>query len=47
MCSGNPCGTDREMTILKKIVDKYAGKIQVESEFEKGSTFTVQLPLAK
>ncbi|MCK4812704.1 MAG: PAS domain S-box protein [Candidatus Marinimicrobia bacterium] len=40
-------GTGLGMTILKKIVDEYTGKIQVESEFEKGSTFAVFLPLAK
>ncbi|MBN2780872.1 MAG: PAS domain S-box protein [Candidatus Marinimicrobia bacterium] len=40
-------GTGLGTTILKKIVDEYGGKILVESEYEKGSVFTVQLPLAE
>jgi len=40
-------GTGLGMTILKKIVDEYDGKITVSSEYEKGSIFTVLLPLAK
>ncbi len=40
-------GTGLGMTILKKIVDEYDGKIDVSSEYEKGSIFTVYLPLAK
>lgn len=40
-------GTGLGMTILKKIVDEYGGKIFVESEYEKGSCFEVRLPLAK
>ena len=40
-------GTGLGMTILKKIVDEYDGKITVTSEYEKGSVFTVLLPLAK
>lgn len=40
-------GTGLGMTILKKIVDEYDGKIKVSSEYEKGSIFTVLLPLAK
>jgi signal transduction histidine kinase len=35
------------MTILKKIVDEYDGKIKVNSEYEKGSCFEVRLPIAK
>ncbi|MCF7833318.1 MAG: PAS domain S-box protein [Candidatus Marinimicrobia bacterium] len=40
-------GTGLGMTILKKIIDEYDGKIIVSSEYEKGSIFTVKLPLAK
>ena len=37
-------GTGLGLSLVKKIVESYAGKIIVESEFEKGSTFTVFLP---
>ena len=40
-------GTGLGMTILKKILDEYNGTVSVESEYEKGSCFTVKLPLAK
>lgn len=39
-------GTGLGMTILKKIVDEYGGTINIQSEYEKGSTFTVTLPLS-
>lgn len=39
-------GTGLGMTILKKIIDEYAGKIQVKSNYEQGSKFTVFLPLS-
>ena len=41
----NVTGTGLGLTIIKKIIDNYAGKITVDSEFEKGSTFTIHLPV--
>jgi len=32
------------LSIVKRIVDSYAGKIEVDSEYNKGTTFTVYLP---
>lgn len=40
-------GTGLGMTILKKIINEYSGQIFVTSEYEKGSMFTVKLPLGK
>jgi two-component system, OmpR family, phosphate regulon sensor histidine kinase PhoR len=42
----NVSGTGLGTTILKKILDEYDGKIEVSSEYEKGSVFTVYLPRA-
>ncbi len=40
-------GTGLGMTILKKILDNYHGRVLVESKYGKGSTFTVLLPPAE
>ena len=37
-------GTGLGLAIVKHIVEYYGGTIQVESEWEKGSTFQIYLP---
>ncbi|NWF88445.1 MAG: response regulator [Ignavibacteriaceae bacterium] len=41
----NISGTGLGLSIVKRIVDSYAGRIEVESEFEKGTSFKVYLPI--
>lgn len=40
-------GTGLGLTIVKQIIDAYHGKIDVESKFGEGSTFTIYLPINK
>jgi len=40
-------GTGLGLSIVKRITESYSGKLEVESEFTKGSTFIVYLPFAK
>ena len=40
-------GTGLGLNITKKLVEMMGGSIHVKSEWEKGSTFTVILPITK
>jgi signal transduction histidine kinase len=39
-------GTGLGLTIVKRIVDSYHGKIEVDSETDTGTTFTISLPIS-
>ena len=39
-------GTGIGLNLVKTLVEMHAGKLNVESELGKGSTFTVRLPIA-
>ena len=40
-------GTGLGLSITKKIIEKHSGKIDVESDIEKGTTSTIKLPILK
>ncbi len=40
-------GTGLGLSLIKQIVDQFGGKIFVESELGKGSSFTIELPIKK
>jgi signal transduction histidine kinase len=40
-------GSGLGLTIVKEIVDAHGGKVKVESELKKGSTFTIYLPIVR
>ena len=42
--SAKPKGSGLGLAIVKKIIDEHRGKIEVQSEVEKGTCFRVNLP---
>jgi two-component system OmpR family sensor kinase len=42
--TGDITGTGLGLSLVKTIVEKHGGKVWVESEEDKGSTFYVELP---
>ncbi|MFZ4591669.1 MAG: sensor histidine kinase, partial [Ignavibacteria bacterium] len=40
-------GTGLGLSIVKRIAESYSGKVEVESEYGKGSTFILYLPYSK
>ena len=45
--SENIAGTGLGLPLVKRIAEAHGGSVAVESEYGKGSTFTLKLPLAK
>ena len=44
--SGNIPGTGLGMSIVKEIIDLHGGELQIESQFDAGTTVTLWLPAA-